>query len=88
MPEVAGLTGTPTTPPGYRVITRSAGDEYHTLLRRVDNDEHDPEDKVYRPTERYLVDDDGEKDELELKATEAVVDELEDRGVTVVEEAE
>lgn len=83
MPKVSGLTGTPTTPQGYRVRTKSGGKAYHTILRRDRDAEEDDEETVVEVDERYSVDEQGNREDLELTATDAVEAALEDRGVTV-----
>jgi len=80
MPEVSGLTSTATTRQGYRVVTESAGWEYHTILRRVEDDTAG--DPVVEVVERWR-EDGGERDDLELKTTDTVVETLADRGVLV-----
>ena len=79
MTRVVGLAGSPGVRQGYRVHTQAQGDEYVTTLRRTDDEE-----RTVEVTERYRVDGDtGDREDLDLEATEAVEEALEDRGVTV-----
>lgn len=83
MPEIAGLTGTPTKPPGYHVTTRSGGEEYHTMLRLAEESDLDADLTVYEVTERWKIGDDGLRTDLQLKTTRAVEEFLADREVAV-----
>jgi hypothetical protein len=82
MTKIRALSTDHDNGPGYRVITESAGTEYHTDLQRVDTD---GEETVVEPVERWSVDKDGSETDRDGKATDAVTETLEDRGVVVRE---
>lgn len=84
MAEINRLTGTMTERQGYRVVTRSAGDEYVTTFRRVDDEDTDA--RIVAPTERVVIDGDtGVRERADVKATEAVVEALAEIDVEVRE---
>lgn len=80
--SVIGLTETEGVRQGYRVVTESAGWEYRTELRRVDDE--DDEEKIVECVDRYRVDQDTlDEEEIDHDVTEAVEEALEKRGVQV-----
>lgn len=83
MAGVRGTTGSATERQGYHVITESGGLEYHTVLRRVDDEEDD--DPVVEPADRWTIDQEtnDRDDDVDVKATETVVELLQERGVEV-----
>jgi len=80
MPDVTRQTANATDSEGFEVVTSSAGDVYHTVLR-VQEDAEEPTVEV---TDRWKIDGEtGEREAVKLAATVAVEDEMEERGYEV-----
>jgi len=79
MTTVKARTATATRSAGYEIVTEAGGEEYHTVVEKVE----DADEPTVTAVDRWKINEAGEKAALDADVTDAVEEALADRGVTV-----